>query len=53
VHVFSTPDVPEELLRSLDQPESLFATAWRLRFRPKQRPADGLDWDAPGMEPPR
>jgi hypothetical protein len=52
VHVFSTPDIPEAILRSLDRQESLFVAAWRLRLRPKQRPADGMNWDAPGMKPP-
>ena len=54
VHVFSTPDVPDEILRPPDRAESLFVAAWRLRGRgPKQRPGDGLDGDAPGVEPPR
>ena len=54
VHVFSTPDVPEEVLRALDAREALFVAAWRLRWTgPKQRRGEGLDWDAPGFEPPR
>ena len=54
VHVFATPDIPDEILRALDRAESLFVAAWRLRMRgPKQRRGDRLDWDAPGFEPPR
>ena len=54
VHIYSTPDIPEEILRSLDPRESLFVAAWRRRLQgPKQRPGEGLNWDAPGREPPR
>lgn len=55
VHIFSTPDVPEEILNLLDDKESLFVSAWRTRLQqsPKQRPGEGLDWDHPGFKPPR
>jgi len=53
VHVFATPDIPDEVLRALDPAESLFVAAWQLRAQPKRRRGDGLDWDAPGFEPPR
>ena len=55
VHVFSTPDIPDEILRALDPSESLFVAAWRLRLQapPKRRPGDGKDWDTPGFDPPR
>jgi hypothetical protein len=36
----------------LDEKERLFVAAWRARSRPKQRPGEGLDWDAPGFLPP-
>lgn len=36
----------------LDEKERLFVAAWRARARPKQRPGEGLDWDAPGFLPP-
>jgi ABC-type iron transport system FetAB permease component len=55
VRTFSTADIPEEILNSLDQQEAMFVAAWRLRLQAptKQRPGEGLDWDAPGFEPPR
>jgi hypothetical protein len=43
-------DVP--LPDDLTDDERLFVEAWRLRFAPKQRPGEGLAWDAPGFEPP-
>ncbi len=54
VHVFSTPDVPDEILNSLDEHESLFVAAWQSRLQqpPKKRPGEGLDWDDPEFEPP-
>lgn len=36
----------------LDEAEALFAAAFAARRTPKQRVGDGLDWDAPGFEPP-
>jgi hypothetical protein len=53
--VFSQAHVPEEILESLDEGESLFVSAWlaRLRQAPKRRRGEGLDWDDPGFEPPR
>jgi len=55
VYVFSTPDVPEEILNSLDSSESLFVSAWmaRIQQRSKNRPGDGLNWDHPDFRPPR
>jgi hypothetical protein len=55
LHIFSTPDVPEQILNSLDDRESLFVSAWRTRLQqqPKKRAGDGLDWDHPGFTPPR
>ena len=55
VHIFSTPEVPAEILNSLDEKESLFVSAWQTRLRQsrKQRPGEGLDWDHPGFKPPR
>jgi len=55
LHIFSTPDVPEEILNSLDATESLFVSAWRTRFQQplKKRLGEGLDWDHPGFKPPR
>ncbi|MCP2368379.1 hypothetical protein BCL57_002552 [Agromyces flavus] len=32
--------------------ERLFVDAWLSRRETKDRPADGLHWDAPGKEPP-
>ena len=54
VHVFSTPDVPDEILSSLDEREALFVAAWQSRLQqpPKKRPGDGLDWDDPEFKPP-
>ena len=55
LHIFSTAEIPEEVLNSLDERESLFVAAWRSRLLspPKKRPGEGLDWDAPGFKPPR
>jgi hypothetical protein len=53
LHIFSTPDVPEQILNSLDDRESFFVSAWRTRLQqqPKKRAGDGLDWDHPGFTP--
>jgi hypothetical protein len=55
VHLFSTPDIPDEILHSLDEKESLFVSAWRERMRQplKTRLGEGLNWDYPGFKPPR
>ena len=55
VHIFSTEEVPAEILNSLDEKESLFVSAWQTRLQQsrKQRPGEGLDWDHPGFKPPR
>jgi hypothetical protein len=38
---------------TLNQSEALFANAWHSRqTTAKQRRGEGLDWDAPGFEPP-
>jgi hypothetical protein len=54
LHTFSKADIPDEILRSLDQRESIFVEAWRLRLQEpaKKRLGEGLDWDASGFEPP-
>ena len=54
LHTFSKADIPDEILSSLDQRESIFVEAWRLRLQvpAKKRTGEGLDWDAPGFEPP-
>lgn len=47
VHTGERPD--------LDDPtdaEQLFVDAWWERRRGKDRPGDGLPWDAPGYRPP-
>jgi hypothetical protein len=36
----------------LDEAEALFAAAFAARGTPKQRAGNGLEWDAPGFEPP-
>jgi hypothetical protein len=55
LHIFSTPDISEEILSSLDAKESLFVSAWRSRLQQpqKKRSGEGLDWDHPGFQPPR
>jgi len=55
LHIFSTPDIPQEVLSSLDDKEFLFVSAWRTRLQEqsKKRPGEGLDWDHPGFKPPR
>lgn len=46
--------IPENLFTHLNFNESLFVKAWNLRQQEgfKERPGDGLDWDAEGFEPP-
>lgn len=36
----------------LTETERAFVSAWEMRQRPKERPGDGLSWDAPGFTPP-
>lgn len=50
--VVSGPDEP--LPPSLDEGEQLFARGWQQRSRggEKERPGEGLPWDAPGFLPP-
>lgn len=45
-------EAPAEVLDDLSGTERLFAAAWAVRRRPKDRPGDGLDWDAPGFQAP-
>ena len=44
----ASADVPSEL----SPVERVFVDAWATRSAPKTRPGEGLDWDAPGFEPP-
>lgn len=44
--------LPQDILNSLNQTEALWVAAWFERKRPKQRPGEGLAWDAPGFLPP-
>lgn len=42
-----------QALPPLDDTETLFVQAWLTRAgQAKQRPGEGLNWDAPGMAPP-
>ena len=58
--VSALPGVSAVVTRSSSAPmpagltaeERLFVGAWRSRQRPKQRPGEGLKWDAPGYTPP-
>lgn len=54
LYTFSTADIPDWILSSLDQRESIFVAAWRLRLQmpAKKRTGEGLDWDAPGFQVP-
>ncbi|HEX8142877.1 MAG TPA: hypothetical protein VF553_09795 [Pyrinomonadaceae bacterium] len=48
-------DLSPGVLNGLDDSESLFVAAWLSRIKegaPKQRSGEGLNWDAPGFEPP-
>jgi hypothetical protein len=45
-------DVPPEALEQFDQVTRVFAAGWNERRRPKERPGEGLSWDAPGFEAP-
>jgi hypothetical protein len=47
-----TGDVPQDVLLSLEPPARIFIAAWLDRQRPKDRPGDGLDWDARGYVQP-
>ena len=42
----------EEWIASLTRAEALFVQAFLRRSRPKERPGEGLDWDAEGFLPP-
>jgi hypothetical protein len=52
IRILSDPE--QALPDSLGETEQLFAHAWQQRLRSihKQRPGDGLAWDAPGFTPP-
>lgn len=55
VTVVTGSDAPTGLTEGLDDGESLFVAAWLSRNKegpPKQRPGEGLPWDAPGFLPP-
>lgn len=48
-------ELPPTVLEGLDQSETLFVAAWLSRTKEgpsKQRPGEGLSWDAPGFVPP-
>jgi len=44
--------LPDEVANRLNKAEALFATAFANRRTSKERPGEGLPWDAPGFEPP-
>ncbi len=46
--------IPPEVLSRLHPEEQLFVEAWSLQrtSRQKQRPGEGLPWDAPGFKAP-
>jgi hypothetical protein len=48
VHSGTLGGIPSDLT----QKERAFVSAWEMRQRPKERPGDGLSWDAPGFTPP-
>jgi len=45
-------ELSPEALAGLEGTDATWASAWSQRGRPKKRAGDGLDWDAPGFEPP-
>jgi hypothetical protein len=48
-----TDDIPEQAREDLEPAEKLFVDAWEARSQPKrERPGNGLAWDAPGFLPP-
>jgi hypothetical protein len=44
--------VPPALRETLSPGEALFVDGWLARRGVKDRPAEGLPWDAPGASPP-
>jgi hypothetical protein len=52
------PNLPEgafyvdQVESDLRPNEKLFVEAWRKRMENKDRPGEGLPWDAPGFTPP-
>jgi hypothetical protein len=48
VHSGTLGSVPSDLTPE----ERTFVSAWEMRQRPKERPGEGLPWDAPGFKPP-
>jgi hypothetical protein len=47
-----TGPVPPDVLLTIDPPARIFIAAWLDRQAPKNRPGDGLRWDAHGYLPP-
>jgi hypothetical protein len=47
-----TDDVPPDALERLDPVSRAFAAGWNERQRLKERPGEGLPWDAPGFQAP-
>lgn len=52
VNVFDVAAPPVDVPLDLSLAERVFVDAWVARSAPKTRRGDGLDWDAPGFEPP-
>ena len=55
VKVVTAGELPSEGMEGLDDGEALFVEAWVSRINElplKQRPGEGLPWDAPGFIPP-
>lgn len=46
------PGAPAPALEGLSAGEQLFVSGWLARSAPKERPGEGLAWDAPGYTPP-
>ena len=44
--------IPDDVRRTLTGTEALFVDAYAQRARNKERPSEGLDWDAKGLLPP-
>lgn len=47
-------ELPTDVVERLGPEERLFALAWlrRMTEKKKERPGEGLPWDAPGFTPP-
>lgn len=52
VSLYREGSTPARIPTGLSDAERVWVDAWGQRGEPKERPGEGLSWDAPGFEPP-